>query len=308
MIKKHVKLVTHKFIGPRFEDHGLDIDVLPELIAYKNLLVETAKELWRLNNPDRQRLPKNFENSLCIKFYELREGSTAIPLERDIEYDPNLLPFDDPRDELDDAVDLLSEVQDAANNGQPLPETFPKRLLSQFDNYGKSLRENESFEQKPAKRDKSSSYSIETRDRLVKLSESEYEDTIDIVGEVRAADLDGLRFSIKMDDGIKISGKFDSEQESIITDALRDHESQRIRVKGRAHFTPLEGKIKNIFNVEEIILQPAGQPEYNPNTQPIWEIASKIGTSIPDKEWEKVPADLSKNLDHYLYGTPKADE
>jgi len=26
---------------------------------------------------------------------------------------------------------------------------------------------------------------------------------------------------------------------------------------------------------------------------------------VPDSEWERVPADLSKNLDHYLYGGPK---
>lgn len=26
---------------------------------------------------------------------------------------------------------------------------------------------------------------------------------------------------------------------------------------------------------------------------------------VPDKDWENVPTDLSKNLDHYLYGRPK---
>ena len=30
-----------------------------------------------------------------------------------------------------------------------------------------------------------------------------------------------------------------------------------------------------------------------------------IASDVPDKEWETIPADLSKNLDHYLYGGQK---
>ncbi|HXW14394.1 MAG TPA: hypothetical protein VEN79_07775 [Terriglobia bacterium] len=28
-----------------------------------------------------------------------------------------------------------------------------------------------------------------------------------------------------------------------------------------------------------------------------------IAQEVPDEEWERVPSDLAKNLDHYLYGT-----
>jgi len=30
-----------------------------------------------------------------------------------------------------------------------------------------------------------------------------------------------------------------------------------------------------------------------------------IAKDVPDKDWDSVPADLSKNLDHYLYGGQK---
>ena len=30
-----------------------------------------------------------------------------------------------------------------------------------------------------------------------------------------------------------------------------------------------------------------------------------IAQEVPDEEWERVPSDLAKNLDHYLYGTSK---
>jgi hypothetical protein len=32
---------------------------------------------------------------------------------------------------------------------------------------------------------------------------------------------------------------------------------------------------------------------------------AKIRENIPQEEWQKLPSDASKNVDHYLYGTPK---
>jgi hypothetical protein len=37
----------------------------------------------------------------------------------------------------------------------------------------------------------------------------------------------------------------------------------------------------------------------------LWAAAAAITRSVPAEEWERVPADLSRNLDHYLYGGPK---
>lgn len=33
----------------------------------------------------------------------------------------------------------------------------------------------------------------------------------------------------------------------------------------------------------------------------------EINTQVPVEEWSKLPPDLSKNLDHYLYGSPKIE-
>ncbi|MBT9330447.1 ribbon-helix-helix domain-containing protein [Paracidobacterium acidisoli] len=32
---------------------------------------------------------------------------------------------------------------------------------------------------------------------------------------------------------------------------------------------------------------------------------AEIASDVPDTDWQKVPADLSGNLDHYLYGAQK---
>ncbi len=34
----------------------------------------------------------------------------------------------------------------------------------------------------------------------------------------------------------------------------------------------------------------------------------QISSEVPSEEWEKLPSDFSKNLDHYLYNSPKIDE
>jgi hypothetical protein len=41
---------------------------------------------------------------------------------------------------------------------------------------------------------------------------------------------------------------------------------------------------------------------FDPSAPPIWEVISKIGESIPDEEWDKIPSDLSINFEQYLYG------
>ena len=86
----------------------MDLDVLPELLQYKRLVVELAKELWRRHNPDRERLPKNFEDSLALRFYEVRGNCVTIPLERAVATDPNIQLWQ-AEDELDEAVDLVAE-------------------------------------------------------------------------------------------------------------------------------------------------------------------------------------------------------
>jgi predicted DNA-binding antitoxin AbrB/MazE fold protein len=41
-------------------------------------------------------------------------------------------------------------------------------------------------------------------------------------------------------------------------------------------------------------------------TRSIAEELAEIGAQIPADEWKSLPNDLLEQLDHYLYGTPKA--
>jgi putative addiction module CopG family antidote len=44
-------------------------------------------------------------------------------------------------------------------------------------------------------------------------------------------------------------------------------------------------------------------PESAKDLQPISDVFAGIANDVPDSEWAKVPTDLSKNIDGYVYGT-----
>jgi hypothetical protein len=46
----------------------------------------------------------------------------------------------------------------------------------------------------------------------------------------------------------------------------------------------------------------------SPSLPPFLQFVEEISDQIPKQEWEKLPKDMSKNLDHYLYGLPKDEE
>jgi len=47
------------------------------------------------------------------------------------------------------------------------------------------------------------------------------------------------------------------------------------------------------------------QEPFDPTAPPIEEVIRAIWADVPQEEWDRLPPDLSENLDHYIYGTPK---
>ena len=48
--------------------------------------------------------------------------------------------------------------------------------------------------------------------------------------------------------------------------------------------------------------------QQSPCLPPFLQFVEEISAQIPTEEWAKLPSDLSKNMDHYLYGSPKDEE
>ncbi|HEV8537732.1 MAG TPA: hypothetical protein VGR15_02315 [Bacteroidota bacterium] len=297
-------LVRHAFKGGRFTDNGVDLDVLPDLVAYKNILVELAKELWKKKNPDRERLPWHFEESIMLKFYRIETGSAVVPIERVLEIEDQQELWSDQRDELDDAVDLLGEVASAAANDKPLPETFPNRILPFFETYGRTLREGEYFEYQVAGRAIVTRYNQIARARLAHDAEATYEDRIDLIGTVTMASIRKPRLGVTLQDGREIEANFKPEDEAIVLSALSEHNTAKVRLEGRGIFRG-DGTLLRVLDTTTITLLPSGELLFVKDVKPIWEVFNEVIDKIPRKDLENFPKDGSINHDYYLYGLPK---
>ncbi|MBO1351572.1 MAG: hypothetical protein EBE86_031295 [Hormoscilla sp. GUM202] len=44
-----------------------------------------------------------------------------------------------------------------------------------------------------------------------------------------------------------------------------------------------------------------------PEEKPLWKRLMEIGARVPDEEWAKLPRDLARNFEHYMYGAPKEE-
>jgi hypothetical protein len=292
-----------RFEGPRFKDHGLDVDVLPELVAYKRLLQETAKEIWRRHHPGRQRLPKNFDAGISLKFFELQPGSTGVPLFREIAGGQVPLPLFE--HELDQAALVLEDaIAAAAATFKVAPSDLPQSVIPLFEQLGHTLRPDECIQishgsgSAPVRYDQKVKYFI----RLW-LAHA-YSDDLDLIGEVRGTDLDGQKFLLRLQDGRKIPGRFQSEQEPLILEALSDHLSRRLRIMGKGHFLQ-DGTLEQVIDVNRVELLPLEPEEIK--EQPIWERIADLSEAMPPETWQSLPRDLAQNIDKYLYGR-KAEE
>lgn len=305
MATEYRDLTTLTFEGQDFADNGLELDILPDLTVYKQLVVETAKALWRSKHPERVKLPRGFEDGIRLKLFVIQPGSVAVPIRREVVIDEQGLQqdlFENDSAVVDDAAALIEEAIESVSQGGLLPDQFPKNVIRLFDDFGKKLRPGNSIRMKSVQRTRPATYTPETRNRLITWIDTFYEDVVSVAGEVRQADLDGCSFTLRLEDGSKPTGKFDPQQEEIVTEGLREHDSRRLHVSGVGRFCTATGRLERFARVDSLRVEALATDAYDSSVTPVWQQIVEIGASIPAEEWEKLPTDLAQNLDHYLYG------
>jgi hypothetical protein len=299
-----VELAVLRFDGERFGGHALDVECTRELLVYRNIVLECAKELWRRKNPIRERLPRKFEDGFRVQFEEVRNGSAAIPLRRVRPTDQTELDWGN-LDEFDEAAQLVDEAIVAANSDQLLPSALPSNVVPLFRDFGKTLAADEVLYTKARHSLTESAYTLSARERLNSWVAPTYEDQIDINGEVRMAQIGtggNGNFSILPDDGAgTISGRFTADQESLVLDALRNHRVARLRIKGVGEFETHNRLLKRIVRVDEAS-QPPTNVNFDDSATPIWDQLSAIGeAAAPRGAWDSLPDDMSTRIDDIVY-------
>ena len=302
MTGKWKEVVKLTFKGERFRDHALDLQALGELSQFQKMVAETAKTLWRVANPNRERLPSHFEERVRLCLRRIEDGSATAPLEVFIEENDQKTFWEPEPVEIKEAVKLAHEVFEAIGADAQLPERFPRALLSEYAKWGQSIADDEAVElhvpdKKPA------SLTLVHKKRLEKYVETTHEDHVEISGEVFEADVKKGRFQLWSGEDTAVTVVFTSEQEYQVTTALKEHKTARMYVKGSGEYSP-QGKLLRVLQVDELRLT-TSETHYDKSARPIEDLLEELAREIPQEEWDKLPSDLNDNLDHYLYGVPK---
>lgn len=298
------EVATLRFKGERFHDHALDLSAVTELRQFQKIIAETAKALWRAANPERKNLPARFEERTRLCLRRIDKGSAVVPLEVFRNAPPQGELWEPEPEELNQAVELAYEVFDSLGQDRPLPEQFPRELVPEYAKWGETLGADEFVEFQPTRRQRATRLDSRIREKLGVFADVPHVCMHEVVGEVIEADVRQRRFQIWTDARNAVAVVFDEAQEEIVTQALRDHRSIRIRVSGRAEILS-QGKPMRFTEIAALELEPVCGPQYNSSALSIEDEIAQIAANVGAEAWNHLPPDLNDNLDHYLYGVPK---
>ncbi len=136
-----------RYVGARFDGHRLPLDVLPDLSAFRDLLVSYVKAKWRATHENRIRLPRGFERSIAFDLTGIGDGSAIPKLEWDRQTAQLLLP--DFKDELESLVEhayaqVIELIDGAAEN---IPSAgLPPESIRALNRFGSGLLDDEKIE------------------------------------------------------------------------------------------------------------------------------------------------------------------
>jgi hypothetical protein len=294
------------FNGERVVEGALDLAALGELSIFQELITATARAAFLATRPDRQRVPKGFEERTRLFLRKIEPGSAIAVLEIPPISAQSGLPFEaddvDPDSFVETAADLAWRTFEALERDTPLPYEITRETLEPYERFVASLPEDASVSFSVRKRLEPRTLTRGLQKGFEPLRLAPYEDIFDVAGVVLEVDVRRQRFQLWLDETRSLPLVFRLDQERTVTHALQEHESVRLRVAGRGRFSSAGDlvQILDVTSVSEIGMgaEAAGAPS-------LLEALLAVSREVPESEFDRLPSDLSENLDHYLYGSPK---
>lgn len=187
-----VKEIKLRYVGTRFHEARMPVDVLPDLPAFRDLLAALVKDEWRRENARRQRLPKGFDRSFTFDLRSIGEGS-AIPK---IEWNRNiaqesLLGMADYLESLAEvAMTRLLDIVDGSGKDR-MPRSLPSDAIRALNKFGSSLRDDERIEFQGSSDDQNNVVYLdaERRKRLITHVKETYNVRVEGVGTLHGTSL-----------------------------------------------------------------------------------------------------------------------
>ncbi len=108
------------------------------------------------------------------------------------------------------------------------------------------------------------------------------------------------RLELALDDGRRIEAGFQAEHEPVVLQALCEHSTARLQLRGEGQFTQ-SGELSGIERVDSAEVHPIRE-------DPAWERIRRRVRAIPPAEAALLPTDGADEHDHYIYGTPRQSQ
>jgi hypothetical protein len=219
-----------RLVGTRFEEHSIPVEVLKDWAAFEGLIVEAARWLYLEEYPKRKRTPRGFAQSFALHLSKVEDGSAVAVLERP--YVQGTLVPDAFAVWFEKARDRVLETIEAASLGQSVEELLPKSLLAYFDQFGRSLREDERVEFTRDAAQKKVVYDHSVRKTLVLKSAAVYRTEESVRGAMSELNLENRTFTLKLISGEKVIGHFSEELRDAAHGALGAYGESLVMVEG----------------------------------------------------------------------------
>jgi hypothetical protein len=248
------EFLAPRFVGKRFTGGSIPLEMLRDLAALEDMLVEVAKWVFREQN-ERQRIPRGFAESIHLRLTGVRAGS-AIPVIM-LESSQAALPEIGYgyQHYLESARGLIIDTIAAANDNNSSAFPLPPHCLSYFDRLGRSLREGERIEFSSTAGEVVP-LTRETRFRLLTASSIRtISEEVVLRGSVHEADQDKLTFQMTLISGHKVPGVIpEALLESFVEAFTRYRDGTLVAIEGVARYDRHPKRLKVIESVERVTI------------------------------------------------------
>jgi len=241
--------------GARFEDGGIPLQVLSDLGALREMVMEVAKGRYLAENPDRQRAPRGFADKVDLRLTGIDKGSAVSVI--DFTTTETLLPGIPPQylDCLLWARDAIARsVASASGNGSTSSDQIvPKPLLAYFNKVGCNLHEGESIEFPMPNGSAPAQLTSETRRLLIQRSEiTEFTQETTLRGRVPEADQGKMTFELEQIYGKKIVAFIPEQYREVIINAFKGYrENHKILVQGIGRYDHRD-RLSGVETIEQV--------------------------------------------------------
>ena len=257
-----------RLVGARFEGGNIPLEVLSDLSALREIVIEVAKWRYLLDHPNRQRSPKGFARGVSLNLTGVGEGSAILAIS--IEFHSSQLPnspqlpgmpgqyeqyFLEARDAVIDAIA-------AAECDEPPTKALPENILSHFDRLGSRLQDGESIEFHGATHARSARLTKESRRRLVLASRlNEVTQEVSVRGYIPEVNQDRMTFQFQLLEGRKVDGVIHSHHFDTVLEVFGNYKSSgRAIVRGLGKYDRQE-RLVRLESIEDILsLDPLDVP------------------------------------------------